>query len=426
MGRQWLGTATSLALALVLALAMWFASTESQRPIEVVSPYPSTGALPIQLTGQGPTRAPYDPTVRQTTLTLRGFASGISSLDAQKDFRVFADLAPAPADARTYTAKVKVQCGRCARLGVRVQAVADMTVEVHLGRLVTETRSVYVEWPGTAAAGLVITHQSATPAQVQLRGADVAVGRVERLVAVTQEPLQAQGVIRFTDVPVMPLDANGQRVQDVTVTPDHVDAELAASRRGIEVPVQPELEGVEAQGYYITGVSIAPQQVQLDGPAAALSEIEATGSLRVPVNITGASSDVVRQVSLSNVLPEGVSAINAPDGVTVTVKLTPLPGTRTFAAQVQWRNLSEGLVVDSVSPEQVDVLISGPQNNLGALQAQDLNVYVELHGLGVGRHTVRVQVDAPTGYLPRSITPDTVEVVVAAVGVPTPTLVPQR
>jgi len=413
-GRQWIGSLSSLMLALVLTLMLWFVATERERQLVTVDVYPRNGPLPVALIGAPEGRSPYDPSVRETTVTLRGFGDAIAALDPARDIRLAADLGQATPQATTHAALVQVMCARCARLGVRVMAVADSRVEVRLGRTVTETRSVHVDWPGAAPSGHVITRQSATPAQVRLWGAEDAVRRVQRLVAVTAEPEQLQDVMRFEDVPVIPVDDEGLRVLDVIVRPDRVEAELHARRRGIEVSVRPELTGVEADGYYITGVAIEPQTLQLEGPADELRAVEAAGSLRVPVAIDGEAGDIVRRVAVGDLLPPGVSAINAPEGVTVTVNLTPLPGTRTMEAAVTTRNLGEALSVQSLAPARVDVLISGPRAELALLRPDSLTVSADLAGLGPGRHTVRLGVDAPAGYLPRSTTPGTVEVVLVA------------
>lgn len=422
MHRQWIGTASSALLAIVLALMLWFVSTERDRPLVTARGLPREAPIAIEFVGLGPERAAYEPSVREVRISLRGFPDAIAELDVADDVRVLADLADAPTGSVTRTVSLRAECGRCSGAGVRVLEVDPPTTTVRIAERITETRSIYVDAPTAAPAGHVITRRSASPAQVQISGAGPAVQRVQRLVAIVQEPVLSQGTARFEDVPVVALDEDELPVPDVTVRPDRVAVELTTRRRGIEVSLRPEITGVEADGYYITGVSVEPQLLQLEGPTEVLEQVQAAGTLRVPVDVTGATGDVVRPVPVADVLPAGLSAINAPDEIVVTVKLTPLPGTVTLEeVAIVPRGLDDTLAVQSITPDRVDVLISGPRADLGRLSTADLEAYVETAGLGPGRHTLVVAVSAPSGFLPRSITPAMVDVVIVPATRPTAT-----
>jgi YbbR domain-containing protein len=160
-------------------------------------------------------------------------------------------------------------------------------------------------------------------------------------------------------------------------------------------------------------VWVEPKVVELDGPADLVREIGNSGRVyTVPVDLAGASSDAQYSVALD--LPEGVTALNALDGVTVTVEIEALPGTRTLELAVERRGLREGLVAD-ITPDRVQVLLSGPEPELDALAAEgadDVVAYVDLSDLSPGAHRVLVGVDAPPNLRVGSTTPEEVEVVI--------------
>jgi YbbR domain-containing protein len=413
-----LGVVSSVLLAVILALMLWFVSTERTRPLETESFFPPDQALPIEFVNVPTGLAAYEPSAREVRAELRGFPEGIDALDPGQDLRAFADLKGTATDAVSATTPVRIECPSCPGKGVRVVGASRDTVTVQLAPAVSETRSIYIEAETAVPAGTLLTRRAASPAQVLLSGAAPIVDRVQRIVARLEGPLADEGAARFEDVGVVAVDATDRTVPDVVVSPGTVDVELAVRRRGTEVSIRPELVGEAADGYYITGVAVDPPAVQLDGAPTDLEAISQAGSLRATVDVSGAASDLVLLVPLADLLPDGVSAIDATDSVTITVTLTPLPGTTTVEVPVQVRGLGAGLTVDALTPERVDVLVSGPMADLADLSAGVVSVYVDAQALGPGRHSLPVRSELPSGFLPRSITPATVEVVIG--GTPRP------
>jgi YbbR domain-containing protein len=256
---------------------------------------------------------------------------------------------------------------------------------------------------------------STVPGHVTLAGAAAQLARVKRVVAVVGSLAGVREDVAFEAVPVVPVDADGEEVLDVTVSPEIVDVAMGVQRRGIEVSVSPGAEGVQAQGYYISGISVEPQVVQLAGDQGQLDPLDVQGTLPATVDITGATDDVIELVQLP--LPDGVDALNAPEGVTVTIQITPLPGTRTLTVPVKARGVDPDLEVVSISPEAIEVLIGGPQATIGTLGPDDVLVTANLTGLGPGSHTVSLsQPRVPNGYFVRSVNPSVVDVELAERG----------
>ena len=410
--RPWLENLSSASLALVLAVMIWLVSTENEFPMRNDPSFPpgETG-LPVAFRDPPPGRAPFDPSERTVRLALRARDDALS-LVRPSDFEVSVNLAGAAADARRVTAPVQVSCRPCLRRGVRVVAVVPERITVRLGELVSRSHPVVVVPADQAPSGFTITSRQATPPTVVLYGAEAAIGRVRQVSAQVGGVGNARGDRVFDDVPVVPLDASGALAPDVTVEPQTVSVALGIGRRGIEVAVRPEVVGGDAlaEGYYLGGVAVEPQFVQLDGPEEVLLTLGAENAvLTVPVDVAGARATVRERVRL--VLPEGVTAVNAPEGVTVTVKLEALPGTVTFDVPVGARRLAAGLT-SATAPESVRVLLSGPRTELERLMVEDIAAYVDLSGLGPGTHRLTPRIETPPGVRASSSTPEVVEVVV--------------
>lgn len=81
---------------------------------------------------------------------------------------------------------------------------------------------------------------------------------------------------------------------------------------------------------------------------------------------------------------------------------------RVLQVEAHLTGVDEALEVTS-TPPTVDVTVEGPRLIL-AFQAQEVRAYVELEGVGAGRHEVPVRVEAPSGVSVRRVVPGEVNV----------------
>jgi YbbR domain-containing protein len=395
----------------IVALMLWFVSSEDVNPISNLDRFPMGEPLPIEFRDAPEGRAHYDPSHRDVRLELRGLESGLDQMEGH-DIIPYVDLGSVSNEAVTATLALQYDCATCLRRGVRVTGSDVEEIDLRLGSAAKQTRTVTVEPSEPPASGFVVTSANTDPGQVDLAGAATQLARVQRVVAEVGSLAGVRENVDFEAVPVVPVDADGAQVLDVSVSPESVDVDILVQRRGIEVSVSPGPEGVQADGYYISGISVDPQLVQITGDQMQLEELDLLGTLPAAVDISGATDDVVRVVPLP--LPDGVRALNAPDGVTVTIQITPLPGTRTLTVPVRARGVDPELQVESISPESIEVLIGGPQATIGDLEPDDVVLTVNLTGLGAGSHTVSLtQPRVPSGYFVRSVNPSVVVVELA-------------
>jgi len=416
--RGWFDQLSSAVLAVLLALLIWLVANEDARPIEsAVFPPPVEDGLSFEFQGVPDGLAPYDPNKRTVRLRLRGLAEALEGLSPTR-FELWADLVGVePAD-RTVTVPLLVRCREpCRRRGLRVVEVMPATVTTRLGLAVTRTVSVVLEPPDSLASeSLLVVSSTIEPSEVVLSGAGAAVARVQRAAAVPA-PSDVSRLASEADplraVPVVPLDDAGQPVPDVQVDPAEVDVWLVKRLRTDVFGVVPDIRNEDrvAAGYFSSERLVEPQLVELEGSRDALRQIQRVGKVfTIPVDLTGASGRFEQLVALD--LPPGVAAINAPEGVTLTVEIEALPGTVTLDVPVRVRWLRDGLRA-TVTPEQVQVLLSGPRPELEQITSDDLAAFVDLSGKGLGTHRLRVHVDLPPNVSSPSTTPGEVEVVVS-------------
>ena len=140
------------------------------------------------------------------------------------------------------------------------------------------------------------------------------------------------------------------------------------------------------------------------GPPSFVSE---AATLRTqPIDITGATKDIVRTVALD--LPVDVS-VSGGTSVTVTVRIQPAQGRLTLGVTAVAVGLGPEFTMSGALPV-VAVVLLGELPTLQALRPNDIAATLNLSGLGEGAHEVTVSVSAPADALVASVSPETVTI----------------
>jgi YbbR domain-containing protein len=402
-------------LALFLAVIVWVVALQEENPVEQ-GEFPNP--IPVQVLNQ-PEETIFFPRFEESVkLTIRAPRSSWNSLRASK-FTATIDLAGRGGG--DYEAEVKVAC---TDPNVRIIELSPATVPVHLKKQVSRQVPVQIELYGTVALGYDMKTDEAViePETVAVTGPEPIVEQVTKATVVLYLREDVKETIR-RDMPVVARVEGGNSVGTfVSIEPDAVSITIPVEQRtGFnEVAVRPVVIGAPAPGYRLRGVSVDPTTVTLVGDPNVVSEIE--GSVEnVPLDISGATGDVVERVALD--LPEGASVVGI-QGVLLTASIEPLPGRLNVYREPIVRGLSTDLAA-RVSPERVVVALTGPLPRLNALSQEDVQVYAELVDLGAGQYRIELTYLVPEGLQIESIVPSTVDVEISRVmPTPRPTLTP--
>jgi len=194
-------------------------------------------------------------------------------------------------------------------------------------------------------------------------------------------------------------------VDVVQVVPGTIGIELEKSSRRI-VPVVAPVEGDPAPGFVPGPVTIEPATVEVIGPETRVRKL--AQAVTEPVDITGARESVRDFVNVG-VIDSAVRLVE-PLRATVIVSVLPAPVERQLTGvPVRARNLGHALRA-RVTPETVTVQIRGRREAVAGVTPDEVDVFVDLVGLGAGRYNLRVQFDPSHAFGVSAIRPDVVDV----------------
>jgi YbbR domain-containing protein len=318
-------------------------------------------------------------------------------------FHVIADLKSL--EAGPHTVKLNVQVDDPS---VTVVTIENSTVDVQLELLKSRVMDIRSDVLDAVPPGYSSKTPVVTPAQVTLSGPAVLVDQVNDVAADvylrgSKAPIQR-------DVTVLARDPQGNLVPGVTITPATVNVQVQIEQRvGFkDVSIRTVLKGAPTAGYWVSNITINPSTATIVGSPDAMAKVAGYVET-VPIDITGATADLSRRAVLS--LPEGLSVLNN-EGITVQVSVTPLLGGQTVRRKVTVQGLPRGLTA-TVSPDSLDVILSGPLPSLQALLAEDVQVVVDGTGQTPGVFVLKPRVTVvPDPLKVQSIVPDTVQITV--------------
>jgi len=401
----------TLLWASILALSVWVAAVTAADPDEVRTlPAP----VAVEVVGQDPGLVISTDYPKQVEVTLRAPTSVWEHISSDPtSVRAILDLSGLGGGQHSVGIQVQVS-----ERPARLVSVTPMTVNLALEPLATRNLTVDLNLMGQPAVGYQAGDPHLTPLQVVVSGAESQVQQATKATVTLSLDGIRENVQKSLTVQV--LDANGQVLNGLSVSPQTVDAEVPVSQRGgyRDLAVKVVVRGQVASGYRLTDISVFPPVVTVfsadPNVVATLPGVVETQ----PLDLQNANEDITTRLDLN--LPEGVSVVGE-QTVLIQAGISPIESSITLSNEVvQVTGLPEGLTAQ-VLPATVDVILSGPLPLLDTLTRQDIRVTVDLTGLTAGTHQLTPKVEILIAdVVVESILPGTVEVTLAPSGTPYP------
>ncbi len=360
----------SFFLALALAMAVWISAVTSQDPTEQRI-YPS--AIPIEVVGQDPGLLLMGEVPTQLTLTLNAPQSVWGRLSNQpRAIRALIDLSGL--DEGSFDVPVQVQVDE---RPAEIVSYSPGSVLVTLEPFASKEIAVRLIQRGDVATGYQSESPTWEPGTATISGPASVVNQVNEVRAILDLNRTSQDIQRVLSL--VAVNTEGAEIKNVSITPKEVQASITVTQRGgyRNVVVKVVASGQVATGYRVTNISVFPPTITVFSYDPLLVD-ELPGYVdTATLDLTGVNQDQDLKLPLN--LPPGVAVVGD-QTVSVQVGVAPIEGSLTLSDMpVTVVGLAEGLTA-TVSPEIVDVIISGPLPVLDGLLANDVRVVINMQG----------------------------------------------
>ncbi|MDM8528993.1 CdaR family protein [Anaerolineales bacterium HSG24] len=305
---------------------------------------------------------------------------------------------------------------------VEIEEYEPASVSINLQAEQTLTLPVTVELSEQPALGHISRQPIVTPPTVTVTGPSSIINQVDKAITKISVRRAKEAVERTRSVIIR--DRDDLTVSGLEVEPAQVDVIVPIEQRFDykDVSVSAVVDGPVEPGYWVSNIAVEPATVTIFGDPHVLNALPGFVET-APVHLNQATSDIVQTVPLN--LPDGVTVVSSDDqqasnSAQVTVNIEAIEGGKTIQRPVKQQGIDPNYDW-SASPDQVDVILSGPIPLLEAITPDEIEVIVNLFELPLGTHKVTPTVFAPDGLQATTIL-NTVEVTIMSQ--PTPTTTP--
>lgn len=392
-------------LALVLAIAVWISAVTAADPDEVRAPI----RVPVEVVGRDNSLVMTSKAPTAIDVTLRAPQSVWEKLTAQENsVRAFLDLSGlGPGE---HEVQIKVQV---AERPMQIVLTNPTTASVMLEPYATQTLPINLSLSGQSATGYRAGDATLDPIQVTISGPKSLVDRAKRArvkvnLSGTRESVDQAIQIEILDDKNTLLDDSLMSIEPQTT---HVSIPISQQGGFRDVAVKVVVQGQQAPGYRLENISVFPPVVTVFASDPLLIKNISGVVETQPLDITDAKDKITTRLSLN--LPENITVVGA-QTVQVEVGISAIQTSLTLTnQQINLVGLPDGMIAQ-ISPQTVDVILSGPLPVLEVLTPQDITITVDVTGLEPGVHQLTPKVNLLVdNVLVESMLPGAVEVILS-------------
>ncbi len=414
---EWMrGNLGTLFLALVLALTAWVAAVSQADPV-IEQTFPEPIEINYQGLQDGLIIINDPPQVGQ--LTLRA-PDSIWRVLTSEALQLIVDLS----DLQVGTHRLQIKPVVDAK-AILITDLNPSVVQVIIEPLATKIFDVAVILEGSPAADFRAEEPVLDLEKTTVVGPASAVERVENAQVVIDLTNRQQSIDQ--EFVLTPVDTEGDPVSGLQIEQETVWVTVQINRienirRLVVIPQVDSQDELEQQGYYrVTRIAVTPREVAVFSDNAEALEALPGFIETTVIDVSNRTTSVDQRVPLE--LPPGFSLIGE-QSVRVEVSIEPIQTSLSITRPVEIQSVSLGLY-SYVSPQEVNLILSGPAIELDNLQPEDVRVIIDVLDLGQGTY----QLEPEVIVLPNDITweppnPALIEVTLTYTPRPTPTFSP--
>lgn len=271
---------------------------------------------------------------------------------------------------------------------------------VRLETVVTKEVSVSKKVEGTAADGMVAGNIDITPDKVQVKGPKSTIDGITEALVVVRLNGESE---KFTkNIPFTVFDENNEQVSDIEFVPSEasVTVPIVKTSNNKTVGIKVKTTGVPKTGFYVSNVTVNPGVIDIVGPPAIVQEVNfvETGT----VDLTNLESDTEKDVTLNLtngiVLQNGVS-----NKAKVKISISKSDVTKKLTAKINPVNLPSEYKINSYSPEQVEVIVSGSADAINVLSANSVILVLNFQGKNTQDSNISFDLSASSFQVPEGV-----------------------
>ena len=375
MIRKLLHTLSLFGLATVLATVVWITAANEDNPI-VQQVYPQPITIEMKLLSKDMIVGRSN--IKDVAVLIRAPSQVWSTL-SNNQINITADLNGLPPGSHKVPLKANVDIP-----SVEILSVSPSEISINLERIITRTIPVIVDIQGEPAVGYIARSPIISAENIIVTGSEKEISKLETIkltINISQEKANINRTFTFSQIGVLE-----SIIGDLILQPKSTTVTIPIQQMGgyRDVAVRALLEGKPEPGYRITNITTSPPTITVFS-----SDPDQITSLpgfveTEPLDISSSSQDVDARLTMA--LPEGVTAVSE-QSIVVLVSIEAVETSQRIRQDLTVTGLGPNLSVQ-ISPDSVDVIVSGPLPVLDSLTRENVKVMLDLLHLVPGSYDI--------------------------------------
>ena len=302
----------------------------------------------------------------------------------------FAELAYAvKGDVVALPVSVSVQGGNTYGISSKSPAVVEVIVET----MVSKEMPIEVRLNGSIEDGTYLSEPLLSAETAVVMGPASLVDSVTSVKAIVDaEKIEENPEVRAE---LVCYNAEGVPVRGVTTNVEEIIVSYGLHNMK-QVPLQVEITGTPAAGYQVGNIHCSPRYAGLIGDTA---ELEKLLVLQLDsIDVSRRTTSVTETFNLMDYLPEGMTLMADNSGtVTVTVEIFEQSQKQLTLSSSDLHLVGQENGKDYAIHGDAHITITGEENALNKIKANDLKGTIYVNNLSAGDHKVMIHADLPDG-----------------------------
>lgn len=220
-----------------------------------------------------------------------------------------------------------------------------------------------------------------------------AIASVKALIDLEKQEFTEAGTYDIDNVELVAYDSSGAKLDNVEIVPKTISATVVLDSYSKTVPL-----AVQTTGKLVTGKAIASILINNNTSYSITiygdeDEIESIESIPVTIDVSDMGNESTKTYKVNIKKPNGVRDMSV-DSVEITTTFgEEEQKTIVLKNNFTQKNIASGLTANPISGQEISVQVKGVASVIEDIEAEDIQAYIDLAGLGVGDYEVEVKID---------------------------------
>jgi len=278
---------------------------------------------------------------------------------------------------------------------VIIKKTSHQVMKITREEVVEKRELVKVKVKGEPADGFYVA-KKASNTLVTVSGPRSKIERIKEIIAEVDVTGEAEAGTFKTYETVKVVDEEGKEIDKshLTFSQEMVPISIEIYPTKI-VDVVVVAVGKPADNYYMTNIEYGPKEIEIAGKSEIIEKIE---SLTVTENIEGATSDIKKEINLSDHLQPGLIIVEDDDTafINITIEKAETRRVTIKTDDIIIKN-KPALTVKIQSTGPIIVELSGPGSELEKITAKSVKPYIDLNNYTYGSYEAPLQMETIEG-----------------------------